>query len=68
MLLTTIPVLATPDFKKPFIIHVDTSDVGVGAILIQKDVHKLEHLIFTFQKSSMGLKRITAPARRRHWD
>ena len=26
MLLTTAPIFAMPDFKKPFIIHVDASD------------------------------------------
>jgi len=50
MLLTTTPVLAMPDFKKPFIIHVDASDLGVGAVLMQDDVHKLKHPICYFLK------------------
>ena len=31
------PVLTVPDFKLPMILHMDASDVGVGATLSQKD-------------------------------
>ena len=57
MLLTTTPVLAMPDLKKPFIIHVGASDVGVGAVLMQEDVHKLEHLICYFSKKFNGAQK-----------
>ena len=57
MLLTTAPVLTMPDFKKPFIIHVDASDVGVGAVLMQEDVHKLEHPICYFSKKFNGAQK-----------
>ena len=35
--LTSAPVLACPNFKKPFILQTDASDLGLGAALIQHD-------------------------------
>ena len=34
--LTTAPVLAHPDFKKPFILDTDASDLAIGSVLSQK--------------------------------
>lgn len=48
--LVTTPVLALPDFSKPFTIHTDASQFGVGAILMQQD-HPL-----TFLSRALGPK------------
>jgi len=47
-LLVSAPVLATYDFDKPFILTVDVSDVGVGAVLLQEDSKGVDHPIGYF--------------------
>ena len=43
--LTSPPILAYPNFEKPFIIYTDASTYTLGAILSQKDEQKREHVI-----------------------
>ncbi len=39
---TAAPVLSFPDFTEPFFIHADACDVGLGAALMQRDLHGRE--------------------------
>lgn len=42
-LMSSSPVLQHPDLNKPFIIETDASDLGVGAVLLQRDVNGILH-------------------------
>ena len=45
-LLTSPPILAYPDFDKDFVVHVDASRSGLGAVLYQKNGDRLEVLAY----------------------
>ena len=49
-LLTNAPVLAAPDFNSPFYLATDASDIGAGAVLMQKDVHDVYYPVSFFSK------------------
>ncbi|CAJ0920656.1 unnamed protein product, partial [Ranitomeya imitator] len=45
------PILHRPDVDKPFILEVDASSVGAGAVLFQKDAQGRKHPCFFFSKT-----------------
>ena len=69
MCLTSEPVLAFPDFSKPFVIFIDASNYGLGAVLSQLDengkdrpiayasrhLNKNEQKYLTIEKEAAGL-------------
>jgi hypothetical protein len=50
-LLASAPILAYPDFSKPFILDTDASDNGIGAVLSQVGVDMLEHPLAYFSRT-----------------
>uniref|UniRef100_H3ACW4 Gypsy retrotransposon integrase-like protein 1 n=1 Tax=Latimeria chalumnae TaxID=7897 RepID=H3ACW4_LATCH len=43
--LTSTPVLTLPDFRKPFTVHTNASDTGLGAVLMQQEAKGHETVI-----------------------
>lgn len=60
MWLCSAPVLAAPDFTRPFKIEVDASMHGAGAILIQEDHEGVDHPVYF-----VSTKFSTAPMKKR---
>lgn len=56
-LLLTTPVLAAPDFNRPFQLAVDASNVGAGAVLLQSGVDDVNHPVSFFSKKYHSAQR-----------
>ena len=48
--LTSTPVILVPNFQKQFMLMVDTSGIGAGALLMQYDSSGIEHPICYFSR------------------
>ena len=62
--LATAPVLAHPDWNKPFYLQPDASKNGYGAILSQRDEKGKEHPVTYISRRTRGTGERTANARR----
>lgn len=57
--LISAPILATPDFSKPFVIQCDASNVGLGAVLTQKVDNKEAVIAFASRTLTETEKKYT---------
>ena len=48
--LLSTPVVMAPNFQKQFLLMVDASDVGAGAVLMQSDSEGIEHPVCYFSR------------------
>ncbi len=49
-LLCSTPVLSAPNFSTSFKLEVDASATGAGAVLLQEDVHGIDHPVCYFSR------------------
>ena len=57
LLLQKSPVLKSPDYKKPFKLVIDSSDVGTGSVLVQEASDGLDHPVSYFSKKFLKYQR-----------
>lgn len=50
LLLSSNPVLVAPQFDKPFMIQVDASQIGAGAVLLQTGLDGVDHPVCYFSR------------------
>ncbi|CAM5159081.1 unnamed protein product [Eretmochelys imbricata] len=61
------PVLANPDFDKPFMVFTDASDTGLGAVLMQEDEKGERHPIVYLSKKLLPTSKTSRPSGRNAW-
>lgn len=61
--LVSAPILANPDFEKPFIIETDSSDLAIGAVLVQIQDGDRRTIAYFSKKLSSTQRRYSATER-----
>jgi hypothetical protein len=56
-ILTSPPVLSTPRYDREFLLYCDSSDVGAGSALMQRDDDGIEHPISYYSKKLKSYQR-----------
>ncbi len=64
-LLCFAPVLAAPEFTRPFKLEVDASAVGAGAVLLQEDDRGIDHPLCYFSRKFLKAQQITVLLKRK---
>ncbi len=65
-MLVTAPILAHPDFTKPFILDTDASNLAIGAVLSQK-VGEKERVIAYARRTLSKSERNYCVTRKVYW-
>lgn len=52
--ITSVPVMAYPDFQKPFVLHTDASKDGLGAVLYQYQNNILRVVAYGSRSLTLG--------------
>lgn len=56
------PILAFPDFSKPFVLHTDASNLGLGAVLYQEQEGKMRVIAYASRTLTTSKKNFTSPS------
>ncbi|CEP11500.1 hypothetical protein, partial, partial [Parasitella parasitica] len=64
-MLTSSPILKLPDMRKPYRIETDSSDFGVGAVLLQQDEQTASWLPVAFESKKLSKAEQKLPAQER---
>ena len=59
--LTAPPIMAYPDYEKPFIVHTDACKDGLGAVLYQRQEGKIRVIAYASRTLTPAEKKLPSP-------